>query len=169
MARGEFFGAKTTAELAAEWGISMTMAHEYVAAARDVLRFATQESRESIVAEVLAGIDAIRSLATNKTKVWVTKAGERIEVPDPDCKAALQAIELRCRLIRLLDDKDAGAPAQLSFPSAREALAFVETIMPRLREQAGAEVHALTQAESTIESPLHDGRDAGHIVPGNSE
>jgi hypothetical protein len=146
MAQGEFYGPRTVAKLATAWGVSVTMCREYVSAARDVLRHATEGARDGLVAEVIAGIEAIRARALDRVRTYTTKDGDERRFPDPDYRSALAALELRCRLMHLLEAPPAEVHRPVVLRSARETLALVRATMPELEAAAERETLMLPPA-----------------------
>ena len=80
-------------QLGEAWGIRPASAAEHVAEAwRRIATGHAPERAEEIRARLLARIDRIGEESLNRTKQVVTMSGEVVDVRDPDCRTALQAV-----------------------------------------------------------------------------
>jgi hypothetical protein len=101
MAMGWWAGARSTRTLAEEWGISMHAVSEYAREASGIIRRLVDGDPNDVKAEILAGIAHIRELALAQTKFERTGPDSFEERHTPNVSAALQAYELRARLLGL--------------------------------------------------------------------
>jgi hypothetical protein len=111
MAMGEWSGARSTRELAETWGVSMHCVSEYARVASAIIRRVTKGDPEDVRAEVIAGIERLRLIATEHSRRDVRGV-----------TAALSAYDLRAKLLGLF-------PAQkieLVTPDAWNALSLEE-------------------------------------------
>lgn len=141
MARGEWLPG-SHGRLAEEWGLSVNSVYDRASEAGRHLRLAMGERVDDIVTEAVAQLIAI------------TKAA----IADKRYEAGVRAIELRLRALRAIDREGPSKSGPPAFPSARAALAYVENILPGLREQAAAEaVHQLAEGGEVERGGEDDG------------
>lgn len=101
MAMGWWAGARSTRTLAEEWNISMHAVSEYAREASGIIRRLVEGDPGDVKAEILAGIAHLRELALAQTKFERTGPDTYEERRTPNVGAALQAYELRARLLGL--------------------------------------------------------------------
>ena len=129
MARGRWFGAKTSVQLTAEWGVKIAAVQNYASEASGIIRRVVEGDPAEIKAEIIAGIQSIQQLALDRQRTWVTKDGSQVTVEEPDFRVALDALLGRARLLGLGSDrveltgKD-GAPLDLSGMTNEELIAL---------------------------------------------
>jgi hypothetical protein len=101
MARGEWEGTRTTLALAAEWGISRGAVSDYAREASGIIRRLIEGDPADIKAEILAGIERVRLIALELVKTERVGKDEYAQVRAPNVSAALQAYELKAKLLGL--------------------------------------------------------------------
>jgi hypothetical protein len=117
--------------LAAKWDKPVRYVLERAKEAGRFIRLSALEDIESVRGHVLAELEGLCADAR--------AAGQY--------SAAIRGLDLKCRLLRLVgDEPKREASSFASFGSAREALAFIESVLPELRMQAAAECRALPDA-----------------------
>jgi len=101
MARGEWEGTRTTLALAGEWEVSRGAVSDYAREASGIIRRLIEGDPEDIKAEILAGIERVRLIALELTKTERVGKDEYASVRTPNVAAALQAYELKAKLLGL--------------------------------------------------------------------
>ena len=102
MARGEWSGARSTILLAAEWGCSKHAVSEYAREASGIIRRLVAGDPDDVRAEIVAGIERLRLIATEATKFELVGFQQYEERRAPNVDAALRAYELRAKVLGLL-------------------------------------------------------------------
>ncbi len=92
-------------ELATEWAIGLGAVQDYAREASGIIRRVVMGEPDDIKAQILAGVEKIRTVAMGKTRTVVTKDGDAVTWADPDCKAALSAFELQAKMLGLIVNK----------------------------------------------------------------
>jgi hypothetical protein len=123
------WGPDLVPALAQDWGCTEAAVHDRAAQAARYLRLLSDQSeREALRVRWLRRLDAIAMTGDNRDSVAAIREGRELG-------AMTAAIQL--------------APApQVAFRTAREALAWAESAIPRLREQAAAEEQRALPAET---------------------
>lgn len=107
MCDGEW-GASAARRLAKEWGLAQNSVSDYASVASSIIRHVVQGDADTIRTSILAGIEAVRKIALEKQRSYVVKRGDEqevVEVPDPDCKAALASYDLQAKVLGLVITK----------------------------------------------------------------
>lgn len=122
MTSGQWLSGVSIARLAAEWGKSVATVQKLAVDAGRMIRLSVGTDREAILG---AFIGELEGLGTDcrRMKPEVT----------------VRAIELRARLLKLVDTPREQEPRMIPAKSAKEALEFVMAMIPELQAKVAEE------------------------------
>lgn len=105
MARCEWVTGVSHHEFAKRYRVSPETVKRWSSEASRHLRLLASEDPDEIRAEIVAGIQHVRTVALGKIRKFSNVHGDVIEYPDPDCRTALSTFELLAKAYGVLVEK----------------------------------------------------------------